>query len=259
MTPTDSTGSFPADTEGAIYYDDSQSQLKHYNGDGWISMNTNINYDRPGDGPYTSDDYTVLLIHADNSSADSSGNGNTMGGNTTFSSTSKLGSHSIEHSNTYGQWTDTTDWDLGNVFTIDFWSYSHSKGSYDRWIGGGTNANGSNGEHWFFGKWPNDQFNFGYYNGSGYTETAASVGTWNLNTWYHVALVRTGSYLDIYWNGVRKVHWDVGNQSFNTGAQSLITGYRWSYGSRIEPFDGYMDELRISKGIARWTSDFTVY
>jgi hypothetical protein len=38
MTPTDSTGSFPADTEGAIYYDDSEALLKHYDGNIWKTM-----------------------------------------------------------------------------------------------------------------------------------------------------------------------------------------------------------------------------
>jgi len=42
MTPTDSTGSFPADTEGAIYYDDSESLLKHYDGSNWGNVNTNV-------------------------------------------------------------------------------------------------------------------------------------------------------------------------------------------------------------------------
>jgi hypothetical protein len=37
--PTDATASFQADTEGAIYYDDSEAQLKHYNGVGWEKVN----------------------------------------------------------------------------------------------------------------------------------------------------------------------------------------------------------------------------
>ena len=40
--PTDATASFQADTEGAIYYDDSDSQLKHYDGFTWGAVNTNV-------------------------------------------------------------------------------------------------------------------------------------------------------------------------------------------------------------------------
>jgi len=52
FTPTDNTGSFAADAEGHVYYDDSESQLKHYGGDSWLRVNQTFNYARPGDGEY---------------------------------------------------------------------------------------------------------------------------------------------------------------------------------------------------------------
>ena len=35
FTPTDNTSSFAADAEGHVYYDDSESKLKHYDGSDW--------------------------------------------------------------------------------------------------------------------------------------------------------------------------------------------------------------------------------
>ena len=61
FVPTDTE---PSTVKGNIYYDASETKLKHHNGSAWKSVNTTTNYDRPGDGPYASDVYTKLLIQS---------------------------------------------------------------------------------------------------------------------------------------------------------------------------------------------------
>lgn len=96
-----------------------------------------------------------------------------------------------------------------------------------------------------------------------FTVVSASVTTlthdftWNpaANTWYHLAFVRNGNVFTAYIDGT-----SIGTVTdvdpipnlaavLNIGRESLSGGQRY--------FTGYMDEFRISKGIARWTANFT--
>jgi hypothetical protein len=76
------------------------------------------------------------------------------------------------------------------------------------------------------------------------------------NIWQHVALVRSSTDLLLFVGGVLQtaiVGSPIGTISFDAIPYNVQIGkgYNEIY------FDGYMDELRISKGIARWTSNFT--
>ena len=72
-----------------------------------------------------------------------------------------------------------------------------------------------------------------------------------LDTWNHIAIVRSGSNVSMYVNGEKK----------GTLSNSLITNDKLILGhlSSAESgtkFKGYLDEFRISK-VARWIEDFT--
>lgn len=73
--------------------------------------------------------------------------------------------------------------------------------------------------------------------------------------WYHIAVVRTGSILSLYINGVLSSTSNIGTASFFASTRILEVGHQNSinYG----PFDGWLDELRITKGVARYVNDFT--
>ena len=82
----------------------------------------------------------------------------------------------------------------------------------------------------------------------------SSTAVFTPNNWYHIAIVRNGNTFTQYVNGNAQGSGDVtGRTALDTvetlpiGDISLHTGYS---------FNGWIDEFRFSKGIARWISTF---
>lgn len=71
--------------------------------------------------------------------------------------------------------------------------------------------------------------------------------------WYHIALIRTGTTLRAFINGTQ-----IGTDKTNSTDISGTTGVEvGAEQDGTQPLNGWIDELRISKGIARWTENFT--
>ena len=84
------------------------------------------------------------------------------------------------------------------------------------------------------------------------TESGSTVNT---NTWYHIAVVRNGTTLTMYRNGVSVgTASDTGNY---TASATLGIGAGSGTGFNNYYLNGYIDDLRITKGIARYTGNFT--
>ena len=88
--------------------------------------------------------------------------------------------------------------------------------------------------------------------------TSSAIPSYAANQWWHIAAVRNGATVYLFANGVSLA---VTEATAWTGAQfghlatALVTG---SYLPVAHVHTaGYIDEVRISKGIARWTADFT--
>lgn len=79
-------------------------------------------------------------------------------------------------------------------------------------------------------------------------EDIETSGTLIANTWQHVAVSRASNTLKIFLNGS-----EVGSGT-STWALSLNTIFNDMYSQQ---FSGYFDDLRITKGVARYTSNFT--
>jgi hypothetical protein len=99
-----------------------------------------------------------------------------------------------------------------------------------------------------------------------------NAGTWaadyevswspSINTWYHIAVVRNTSNLYIFINGISQtltVWTAIGSNSLPNWNSNLYLGcyYMIATGDYGYTLNGWFDEYRISKGIARWTSNFT--
>ena len=75
------------------------------------------------------------------------------------------------------------------------------------------------------------------------------------NTWYYVAAVRQSNVLTVYVNGV------AGPTTVNDGGNNLSESYVgvgiFNFPGYVAYGSGYIDDFRITKGVARYTSNFT--
>jgi hypothetical protein len=107
------------------------------------------------------------------------------------------------------------------------------------------------------------QFSFGYnHDGVGSMRwverltvrtTATSTGM-NDGNWHHVAITRSSNTVRMFLDGTQVGTYTT-NYTFGDGTTSLRLG---AYGSGLtgEEITGHIDELRITKGVARYTANF---
>jgi hypothetical protein len=86
------------------------------------------------------------------------------------------------------------------------------------------------------------------------TTTRITGSTLNSDTWYHIALARSGTSTKLFVNGTQVGSTYTDTNTYITGRPVFGSDYQNSVGSN---FHGYMDEIRISVGIARYTANFT--
>jgi hypothetical protein len=79
----------------------------------------------------------------------------------------------------------------------------------------------------------------------------------SLNTWTHIAVVRTSTAVTVYFNGTSVATYStINNISGSSTSARLYVGT----GAQVpasRQFIGYIDDLRITKGVARYTANFT--
>ena len=144
---------------------------------------------------------------------------------------------------------DSSDWEFGTGdFTMDCWFYSLGTQPIHAGIMGQNNSTNTyqNMMQVADGNTLRWQCHAGI-------EIVA--GVFSNNTWHHVAFVRNGDTATIYLDG-----FSVGTGTFTTTIGNIDSVF-WignrNYGSGDGVFYGYIDEARVSKGVARWTSNFT--
>jgi hypothetical protein len=134
-------------------------------------------------------------------------------------------------------------------FTIEFWIYCNTTGStqivYD-----GRPA-GINGDYATIYRDSTNVFVFlnnNIYRITGTTSIAA-------NTWYHVAVSRYAGNTRLFVNGVQDGSTYSDSTNYLAVANRPVIGVGGGLAAFF--FNGYIDDLRITKGIARYTSNFT--
>ena len=162
----------------------------------------------------------------------------------------KFGTGSMRFDGTGDYFTVVSNIDFAygtNDFTIEMWVYRTVSGAVQILLDQRT-ASPTNYAPFLF---------IGTTNVITYSDGAATVitgaTTVPLNAWSHVALSRSGTSTRLFLNGVQQGSTYTDTRNYIQTPISL--GMRFDgVGS---PFAGYIDELRISKGLARYTSNFT--
>ncbi len=206
------------------------------------------------------DSYTKLMLHMNSDFTDSSADNHTptVNGATIDTGIKELGAGSgkfVSASSQDVRYPDHPSFYLGSGdFALDFWARWTSL-TVSELVGLGLPAGGI----------PRSQFRYNSssniwqilsYTSSNDLVFDASSDSWTptLLQWYHIEFDRAGNNFYFFINGVQLGSTvDVTGESFTDATTGLSVG-SWN---GAEYFDGHLDELRLSKGIARHTSDFT--
>lgn len=91
---------------------------------------------------------------------------------------------------------------------------------------------------------------------TGTAAATSTTGTWayTTNTWYHVAADWDGTTARVYVDGVMKGSSTLAVTIFDSTA-AFTVGTIINNGAVNTNFQGYLDEVRITKGVARYASD----
>ena len=206
--------------------------------------------------------FNSLLLHGDGANGstvitDSSGSPKavTAVGNTQISTAqSKFGGSSLffnyDSANTITAPSSAAFAFDTNDFTVEAWIYQLAQNSFSALLEIGNHAlsdsvlfiTGTNG--------------FQIYSGAFF---GGSVNVLSLNTWQHVAYSRSGTTLRMFLNGNLTSSATFANNLTNTSNVSVgfPKGYAPTGANASYPFNGYIDDLRITKGVARYTANFT--
>lgn len=168
------------------------------------------------------------------------------------------GSVSFDGSGDYLSLSDDTqfDFEAGN-WTVEGWIYMNSLPSsgnrytlVSKWTGAGNyswicNIYNSSGVM---------QLNFGYTTtGSTATDLYSNGAPSEAGKWFHIAYVRDGSILRQFVNGVQLSTNSISGTIYN-GSQNVNIG---RHGEDTNYMNGYISNLRILKGTALYTANFT--
>jgi hypothetical protein len=208
------------------------------------------------------DPYTMWLLHCDGSNGaqvftDSSlaGHTATVNGHTNTSTAQYKFSPSSMLCDGSGDgltYANSADFNVAaGDFTVDMWLRGVASTNYE-WIlitdRSSSHISSTYGIE--FGIGP-DSVLYCWLSASGDNGPVHAAGNMRDGNWHHAALVRSGSTLMIYADGTRGDTVSVGTASV-TFTSDFKLGVGCGYNAAYS-FNGYIDEVRFSKGIARWT------
>jgi len=211
------------------------------------------------------DSYTKALLHFDGADGsttftDESGKIWTGYGNAQLDTTYYKFKPSALLLDGTGDYIDTPDVDdttpgNGN-FTIDC-QFRHAVNNVWETIcakGNSTAASTADGSYFLYANADNTYSFVCCYDG-GSAAYAISTATITDSNWHHIAGVRSGTSIYLFLDGVLSATASIGTGTVNDVGTKLTIGRYGDYSLRY--WNGSIDEFRFSKGIARWTANFT--
>ena len=219
---------------------------------------------------FGNDQYTKLLLHCDgadtsttftDSAAGSAAKTVTANGNAQVDTAqSKFGGASclLDGTGDYLSIPTSTDFDFAaGDFTIDFWVRPNALSGHNGLVSINNAALTSGG--WFIefdnaGAPAAPLRAYFTYTDSTTSDTFATGG-FSTGTWYHIAIVRSGSNFYMFVDGVQRGTWSSA-KTVKDAPNGMVVGRGYT-DSNSSYTNGWIEELRITKGIARWTAAFT--
>jgi len=203
-----------------------------------------------------------LLLHGDGANnsttfTDNSPSPKTVAsneGNVISTAQSQFGGASIFANSTYMKYDADTDFELGSGdFTIECWYRGTGGGTFSAIVSKGVTGSvtGSYALHFRSGS-----NLLGFYLGT--ADNNVITSTTNIKTsgvWSHVAVSRVGNSTKLFINGIQE------GITYTT-AYTIATGGTLNVGALFftltgETVIGYIDDLRITKGVGRYAANFT--
>lgn len=140
-------------------------------------------------------------------------------------------------------------------FTIEFWAYFNATGTL--YIAGQSDSTGTLGsQSATIIKTSGEKLQFYCVNGT--TQyTCTSTNNLPQTTWTHIACVRSGGTLTQYINGTADGTASISTNAINNSSNRFGVGNLGEL-STATPMNGYIADFRITKGVARYTGNFTV-
>ena len=106
----------------------------------------------------------------------------------------------------------------------------------------------------------NNYYSFGisgnkviFYYFNGLENRVISTSSVNLNQWNHIAMTKSSNGITLFVNGLSQGNVAISGTPLSSSSYNMIIG---SYNNTS--LNGFTDSLRITKGVARYTSNFTV-
>lgn len=177
----------------------------------------------------------------------------TRTGTFSFDNTRQLfGQPSVKFTgNNYLSLPQSTDWNVAAQQTIEFWVYRDAAGNQDRVLSQYVN----NTNRMYVGLHAAVNTSWLQYQGSvvfADTNIATPAGSWQ-----HVAFVKDGTTVRLFLNGVLKSTGTATTASWSAFASPLDIGIDRFNSAPNEYSNMNLRELRITKGVARYTANFT--
>lgn len=154
--------------------------------------------------------------------------------------------------------SDSTDFTFGSDdFTLDFWLKRAGGFGVEATIAGQSNTtvvSNSDASVWFRLTTANRVRGEAFVGGTYYyVQSTTAFG--NGHAWAHIAFVRDGSTLRLFVNGTEEDTTSIGTGVVNDVNDIFAVGRAGNYTGAA--YNGRVDEFRVTKGLARWTFNFT--
>jgi Concanavalin A-like lectin/glucanases superfamily len=207
------------------------------------------------------DQFTKIMLHCDGVNSGTSFPDDNVGGGahtwtahgaSTTTASQEFGTASLNAGASAGyiDTPDSADYTLSGDFTFDFWFNRQGGDGTTRFAFGQANSalssfavvGGLSGANKLFFEWN--------------TTATAVLGTTVITTtgWHHFAAVRSGTSMLLFLDGTLEASVVTG-VAINDSADNFSVGRAGAFASNV--WNGFIDEFRLSVGIARWTANFT--